>query len=99
MVFVPGNIGEGITLKILDVEKDQIIQMGNFVGFMLEKAHEKGDTRTKDQLAEEILAYVIGAERVSRTRQPEGPSRLPGIVGCKEGRADREDQEEEAGGH
>lgn len=42
LVFVPGNIGEGIALKILDVEKDQIIQMGNFVGFMLEKAHEKG---------------------------------------------------------
>ncbi|MGZ7115912.1 MAG: cobalt-precorrin-5B (C(1))-methyltransferase CbiD [Methanobacterium sp.] len=41
LVFVPGNIGEGIAKEILDVHDDQIIQMGNFVGFMLDKAHEK----------------------------------------------------------
>lgn len=42
LIFVPGNIGERLALQILDVPKDQIIQMGNFVGFMLNKAQEKG---------------------------------------------------------
>ncbi len=42
LVFVPGNIGENLALKILDVKKDQIIQMGNFVGYMLEEASKKG---------------------------------------------------------
>ncbi len=42
LVYVPGNIGERIAKEILDVEEDRIIQMGNFVGFMLEKAQEKG---------------------------------------------------------
>jgi len=42
LVFVPGNIGERIAKEILDVNEDQIVQMGNFVGFMLDKAHEKG---------------------------------------------------------
>lgn len=42
LVFVPGNIGESIAREILDVNQDQIVQMGNFVGFMLDKAHEKG---------------------------------------------------------
>jgi cobalt-precorrin-5B (C1)-methyltransferase len=42
LVFVPGNIGERIAKEILDVNEDQIVQMGNFVGFMLEKALEKG---------------------------------------------------------
>jgi len=41
LIFVPGNIGERIAKEILDVEKDQIVQMGNFVGFMLDKAYEK----------------------------------------------------------
>ena len=42
LVFVPGNIGEKIALNILDIEKDQIIQMTNFVGFMLNAAEERG---------------------------------------------------------
>lgn len=41
LIFVPGNIGERLALKILDAEKDQIIQMSNFVGYMLNKAEEK----------------------------------------------------------
>ncbi|WP_414468545.1 cobalt-precorrin-5B (C(1))-methyltransferase CbiD [Methanobacterium sp. ACI-7] len=41
LVFVPGNIGERIAKEILEVEEDQIVQMGNFVGFMLDKAQEK----------------------------------------------------------
>lgn len=38
LVFVPGNIGEGIAKRILDLEEDQLIQMGNFVGYMLSEA-------------------------------------------------------------
>lgn len=48
LVFVPGNIGEKIALNTLTfgndkkIEKDQIIQMGNFIGFMLEEAKKRG---------------------------------------------------------
>lgn len=38
LIFVPGNIGENIARRILNVEEDQIIQMGNFVGYMLSEA-------------------------------------------------------------
>ena len=42
LIFVPGNIGERLALESLDIDKDQIVQMSNFVGYMLEKAEEKG---------------------------------------------------------
>ena len=42
LVFVPGNIGEKLALKKLDVVKEQIIQTGNFVGFMFEEAEKRG---------------------------------------------------------
>lgn len=42
LVFVPGNIGEKLALEKLAIEKDQIIQMGNFIGFMLEEAKKRG---------------------------------------------------------
>lgn len=42
LIFVPGNIGEKLARKLLDVENDQIIQMGNLVGYMLEQAKEMG---------------------------------------------------------
>ena len=42
LVFVPGNIGEKFALEKLDLEKDQIIQMGNFIGFMFEEAKKRG---------------------------------------------------------
>ncbi|MCC7554137.1 MAG: cobalt-precorrin-5B (C(1))-methyltransferase CbiD [Methanobacteriaceae archaeon] len=42
LVFVPGNIGEKIALEKLNVSKEQIIQTGNYIGFMFEKAAEKG---------------------------------------------------------
>jgi len=45
LVFVPGNIGEKIANTILDVNNDQIIQMGNFVGYMLEQASKEGVNR------------------------------------------------------
>lgn len=42
LVFVPGNIGEKLALKRLDISKEQIIQTGNFVGFMFEEAEKRG---------------------------------------------------------
>lgn len=42
LVFVPGNIGEKLALKQLNVSKAQIIQTGNFVGFMFEEAEKRG---------------------------------------------------------
>lgn len=45
LVFVPGNIGEKLALKNLNVSKEQIIQTGNFVGFMFEEAEKRGLTK------------------------------------------------------
>lgn len=42
LIFVPGNIGEKLALEQLKVDKDQIIHMGNYVGYMLEAAETKG---------------------------------------------------------
>ncbi|MBR2558167.1 MAG: cobalamin biosynthesis protein CbiD [Methanobrevibacter sp.] len=42
LVFVPGNIGERLALKRLDITKEQIIQTGNYVGFMFEAAQKRG---------------------------------------------------------
>ena len=44
LVFVPGNIGEKLALEDLNVSKEQIIQTGNFVGFMFEEAAKRGIT-------------------------------------------------------
>ena len=44
LVFVPGNIGEKLALKRLDITKQQIIQTGNYVGFMFEEAQKRGIT-------------------------------------------------------
>jgi cobalt-precorrin-5B (C1)-methyltransferase len=45
LVFVPGNIGEKLALKNLDITKEQIVQTGNFVGFMFEEAAKRGITK------------------------------------------------------
>ena len=45
LVFVPGNIGEKLALKKLDVAKEQIVQTGNYVGFMFEEAEKRGITK------------------------------------------------------
>ena len=45
LVFVPGNIGEKLAIKDLGVTKEQIIQTGNFVGFMFEEAEKRGVTK------------------------------------------------------
>ena len=42
LVFVPGNIGEKLALKRLNITKEQIIQTGNYVGFMFEEAKKRG---------------------------------------------------------
>jgi cobalt-precorrin-5B (C1)-methyltransferase len=39
---VPGNIGEKITKKLFEVPDDSIVQTGDFMGYMLDKAVEKG---------------------------------------------------------
>ena len=45
LVFVPGNIGEKIAKRILEIDSDQVIQMGNFVGYMLAEAENIGVKR------------------------------------------------------
>ena len=40
--FVPGNIGERITKKLFKPPEDAIVQTGDFVGYMFDKAVEKG---------------------------------------------------------
>ena len=45
LVFVPGNIGEKLALKNLDITKEQIVQTGNYVGFMFEDAQKRGITK------------------------------------------------------
>jgi cobalt-precorrin-5B (C1)-methyltransferase len=44
LIFVPGNIGEKLAIKKLGVTKEQIIQTGNYVGFMFEEAQKRGIT-------------------------------------------------------
>ena len=44
LIFVPGNIGEKLAINDLEVSKEQIIQTGNFVGFMFEEAEKRGIT-------------------------------------------------------
>lgn len=39
--FVPGSIGERITKQLFKVPDEQIVQTGDFVGYMLDKAVEK----------------------------------------------------------
>ncbi len=41
LVFVPGNIGERIAKEKFSVPEDAIVQTGDFVGYMLDKAVEK----------------------------------------------------------
>ncbi len=40
--FVPGNIGERLTKHLFKVADEQVVQTGDFVGYMLDKAVEKG---------------------------------------------------------
>lgn len=40
--FVPGNIGQRITKQLFKAPDEQIVQTGDFVGYMLDKAVEKG---------------------------------------------------------
>ncbi len=42
VLFVPGNIGERIAKQQFNVPEDAIVQTGDFVGYMLDKAMEKG---------------------------------------------------------
>ncbi|MCW4015959.1 MAG: cobalt-precorrin-5B (C(1))-methyltransferase CbiD [Candidatus Bathyarchaeota archaeon] len=40
--LVPGNIGEKLAKKIFNIPEDSIVQTGDFMGYMLQKAVEKG---------------------------------------------------------
>ena len=42
LIFVPGNIGEKLALKKIQCNKEQIVQTGNYVGFMFEEAEKRG---------------------------------------------------------
>jgi len=42
LVFVPGNIGEKISKDFFHIPEEAIIQTGDFVGYMIDKAVEKG---------------------------------------------------------
>lgn len=41
IVFVPGNIGEKIAKEVFKIPEEAIVQTGDFVGYMLDKAVEK----------------------------------------------------------
>ncbi|KAA0243907.1 MAG: cobalamin biosynthesis protein CbiD [Candidatus Brocadia sp. AMX2] len=41
VVLVPGSLGERSLLNLVNIPKDQIIQISNFVGFMLDAARER----------------------------------------------------------
>ena len=45
LVFVPGNIGEKLALEKLNITKEQIVQTGNYTGFMFEEAEKRGITK------------------------------------------------------
>jgi cobalt-precorrin-5B (C1)-methyltransferase len=42
ILFVPGNIGERIAIQDFNVPSDAIVQTGDFVGYMLDKAVQRG---------------------------------------------------------
>ncbi|AEF95702.1 cobalt-precorrin-5B (C(1))-methyltransferase CbiD [Methanotorris igneus] len=42
LIFTPGNIGTKFAKKLLNAEDDQIVEVSNFWGYMLDKAEEKG---------------------------------------------------------
>ena len=41
VVLVPGNLGERSILNLVNISKDQVIQISNFVGFMLDAVQER----------------------------------------------------------
>ena len=45
VVLVPGSLGERSTLNLFDIPKDQVIQISNFVGFMLDAAGQRNFKR------------------------------------------------------
>lgn len=45
VVLVPGSLGERSTLNLFDIPKDQVIQISNFVGFMLTAAGQRNFKR------------------------------------------------------
>lgn len=46
LLFVPGNIGTRIANERLEIEEDAIIEMSNFVGYMLDEANKTGKIKS-----------------------------------------------------
>ena len=46
LLYVPGNIGTRIANEIFEIEEYEIIEMSNFVGFMLEEAQKTEKVKT-----------------------------------------------------
>lgn len=42
VVLVPGSLGERSVLNLVPVPKDQVVQISNFIGFMLHEAQKRG---------------------------------------------------------
>jgi cobalt-precorrin-5B (C1)-methyltransferase len=42
LILVPGSIGERIAKQLLETTTDEIIQTGDFIGYMIKKAAQKG---------------------------------------------------------
>jgi len=78
--MVPGNIGEKLAKRLLKVPDDAIVQTGDFVGYMLEKATEKG--------AKEIVIFghpgklVKLAAGIFNTHHKMGDARMEVIAAC-----------------
>jgi len=76
--LVPGNIGEKLAKKVFAVPEDSIIQTGDFMGYMLEKAVEKG--------AEKIVIFghpgklVKLAAGIFNTHHKKGDARMEVIA-------------------
>ncbi|MFQ5957632.1 MAG: cobalt-precorrin-5B (C(1))-methyltransferase CbiD, partial [Candidatus Brocadiales bacterium] len=46
VILVPGNLGENATLRAFKVPAEQVVQMSNYLGFMLREARKRGFLRT-----------------------------------------------------
>lgn len=74
LLFVPGNIGTKIATEKLEIEADQIIEMSNYVGYMLDEA-EKLDEIKKITLFGHAGKLVKIAAGIFNTKQSEADAR------------------------
>jgi len=87
LLYVPGNIGTRIANELFDIEEYEIIEMSNFVGFMLEEAQktEKVKTITLFGHAGKLIKIAAG---ITNTKQSVADARreimtaYAGLVGA-----------------